>query len=133
MTPISYSVTEETFASLSSCWRSTDNQLNRSSVFVLPTWLGVWWQVFQPPAELYLRAARQQAEIIGIAPLQIKEATASFIGSTDVCDYMDFVITPGREADFFNILLDDLKEEGITRLDFLAIASSGSVYVTGLE
>ena len=129
MTPTNYSVTEETFASLSSYWRSTDNQLNWGSVFVLPSWLDVWWQVFQPNAELYLRAVRQHAETIGIAPLQVKEAAASFIGSTDVCDYMDFVITPGREADFFSILLDDLQERGITRLELAHLRPDSAVLI----
>ena len=133
MTPLSYSVTEETFTSLDSYWRSTDNQLNWGSVFVLPTWLDVWWQVFQPSAELYLRAIRQQAETIGIAPLQVKEAAASFIGNTDVCDYMDFVIAPGREADFFSILLDDLQEQGITRLELAHLRPDSTVltYLVG--
>ena len=54
---------------------------------------------------------------MGIAPLQVKEGTASFIGSADVCDYLDFVVTPGMEADFFNVLLDDLRGNGIKRLD----------------
>ena len=127
MTPIGYSVTEETFASLSSYWRNADNQLNWGSVFVLPSWLDVWWQVFRPNAELYLRAIRQQAEIVGIAPLQVKEATVSFVGSTDVCDYMDFVIAPGRETDFFNILLNDLKEQGITRLELAHLRPDSTV------
>jgi len=44
------------------------------------------------------------------------EETASFIGSDDVCDYLDFVIVAGIEHDFFTVLLDDLKQCGIKKL-----------------
>ena len=60
---------------------------------------------------------RQDKEVIGIAPLQVKDGKASFVGSADVCDYLDFVIAPREEADFFNTLLDDLCQNGINNLD----------------
>jgi CelD/BcsL family acetyltransferase involved in cellulose biosynthesis len=47
----------------------------------------------------------------------VKGGTARLIGDTDVCDYLDFVVTPGQEKDFFGIVLDDLKQAGIRRLD----------------
>ena len=66
---------------------------------------------------MYLRTLRQGKKAIGFAPLQVTKETASFIGSADVCDYLDFVIAPGREQDFFKVLLDDLREKGISKLD----------------
>jgi len=91
--------------------------LKWGSVFVLPQWLEVWWQAFQPQTQLYLGVVRDGAEIIGIAPLQLSEGKASFLGAPDVCDYLDFILAPGRERDFFHTLLDELPQQGIASLD----------------
>ena len=114
---MNYTVTQESFDSLASYWSSPDNHLNWNSVFVLPAWMEVWWREFQPEAKLYLAAVRQGADIIGIAPLQLREKKASFIGDVDVCDYMDFAIAPGKEKVFFNALLDDLSHQGVEQFD----------------
>ena len=111
-----HTVTEESLANLHS-YRNNKLGLNWSSVFVLPGWLEVWWQVFGPGEELFLRGVRQGENIIGIAPLLVKEKTASFVGSADVCDYLDFIVAPGKERDFFSALLDDLRDKGIDHLD----------------
>jgi len=112
-----YTVTEESFASLDSYWTDLSHNLSWGSIFALPAWLKVWWQAFGSGAELYLRAVRQGDKAIGIAPLLVREKTATIIGSPDVCDYLDFVITPGAERDFFTVLLQDLGEKGIAHLD----------------
>jgi len=124
---MSYTVTQESFASLASYWTDSGNRLKWDSVFVLPPWLEVWWREFQPGTELYLAAVRQQSDIVGIAPLQLKEGKAFFVGSADVCDYMDFVVVPGREEDFFNVLLDDLKKKGIKTLDLRSLRPDSTV------
>jgi len=58
---------------------------------------------------------------MGIAPLLVKGEKASFIGSADVCDYLDFVVAPGREQDFFDVLLEHLRQKGISRLDLSSL------------
>jgi CelD/BcsL family acetyltransferase involved in cellulose biosynthesis len=94
---------------------------------VLPAWLKAWWEAFGGEGELYLRTLWQAERIIGFAPLLVNKETASFIGSADVCDYLDFVITPGRERDFFKILLDDLREKGIKKLDLRPLRPDSTV------
>lgn len=126
-----YTVTQESFDSLNSYWISSGRRLKWSSVFVLPPWLEVWWREFQSGAELYLGAVREQSDIIGIAPLQVRGSEASFIGNVDVCDYLDFVVAPGRESDFFNTLIDDLKQKGINHLDLRSLRPDSTV-VTSL-
>jgi CelD/BcsL family acetyltransferase involved in cellulose biosynthesis len=54
--------------------------------------------------------------------------TAQFIGSIDVCDYQDFIITPGSENDFFTVLLDNLKDKGIRQLDLKHVRVDSTVY-----
>ena len=114
---MSYTLTIESFDSVISSWDKLRHCLKWGSVFVLPAWLKVWWEAFGGEAELYLRTLQQGKKAIGFAPLQVTKETASFIGSADVCDYLDFVITPGREKDFFKALLDDLRGKGIKKLD----------------
>jgi CelD/BcsL family acetyltransferase involved in cellulose biosynthesis len=84
---------------------------------MLPPWLETWWRKFGSEEELYLIALRKGKEILGFAPLLLKGAKASFVGSPDVCDYSDFIVSPGREVDFFDFLLDHLRERGTRDLD----------------
>ena len=126
-TRMSYGLTVESFDSLASCWANPSNRLKWSSIFVLPTWLKVWWQAFGSGAELYLRTLRQRNEIIGFAPLMMNKETAYFIGSADVCDYLDFVIARGMERDFFDVLLNDLKAKGIKYLDLRSLRPDSTV------
>jgi CelD/BcsL family acetyltransferase involved in cellulose biosynthesis len=113
---MSYIITPRSFDSLASLWDDLQNLLKWETTFVLPRWLKVWWQAFGEGSELYLFEVKQGKNIIGIAPLMVKEGKASFIGSPDVCDYMDFVVTPSKEHAFFTAVLDKLKKDGIKEL-----------------
>ncbi len=124
---MSYTIKRESFDSFASCWANPSHSLKWSSLFVLPAWLEAWWQELGTGAELHLDAVRQGEEIIGIAPLLVREGKASLIGSVDVCDHLDFVVAPGKERDFFNILLDDLKEKGINHLDLRPLRPDSTV------
>ena len=120
-------VTLESFDSLTSYWLQSESLLMWDCIFVLPPWLEVWWRDFGSEAELYLGVFRIGGKIAGVAPLLLRGAEASFIGSTDLCDYLDFVIAPGKEGDFFNILLDDLHGRGIRRLNLRPLKPNSSV------
>ncbi|MFC2019125.1 GNAT family N-acetyltransferase [Chloroflexota bacterium] len=122
-----YGLTQETFASISAYANNPDSRLNWPFVFVLPAWLRAWWQEFGSGNELYLTSARQGEQVIGIAPLLVKDGEASFIGSPDICDYLDFIIAPNRESDFFAALLDNLKQQGIKHLDLKSLRPDSTV------
>ena len=124
---MSYTISRESFDSLASYWADPSQNLRWSSVFILPAWLKVWWQAFGAGNELHLAAVRQGEKIIGIAPLMVKGERASLVGSVDVCDYLDFVASPGAESDFFNVLLDDLKQQGISQLDLRPLRPDSTV------
>jgi len=119
-----YSVTQEDFDNLATYWSDARHNLRWDLIFVLPGWLRVWWQTFGAGAELNLCAVKQGGEIIGIAPLLTKNKTASLIGSDDVCDYLDFITAPDMERDFFSVLLDDLRQKGINRLELNRLSSA---------
>ena len=114
---MSYTLTIESFDSIISFWGKLRLCLKWDTIFVLPAWLKVWWEAFGGEAELYLRILWQGKKPIGFVPLQVTNETASFIGCADVCDYLDFVIAPGREQYFFKALLADLRWKGIKKLD----------------
>ena len=122
-----YIVTLESFDNLTSYWLESRSLSMWGCIFALPSWLEVWWHEFGFGAELYLGAVRQGGTPIGIAPLLLRGAEACFIGSTDVCDYLDFIIVPGREVDFFNILLNDLRARGISRLNLRLLRPDSTV------
>jgi len=124
---MSYTITHESFDSLTSYWSNSSQRLRWNSIFVLPAWLKVWWHELGAGTELHLDAIRQEKEVIGIAPLLVREGRASLIGSADVCDYLDFVIAPGREKDFFNLLLDDLRQKGVNHLDLRPLRPDSTV------
>lgn len=128
---MNYTFAEESFDSLTAYWNGPESHLARGPVFVHPAWLRTWWQAFGSVSRLYLRSVREGNEVIGIAPLRVRNKIACFIGSADVCDYLDFPVVPGREKGFFNSLLDDLAKAGIKRIDLRPLRQD-SATVTSL-
>jgi CelD/BcsL family acetyltransferase involved in cellulose biosynthesis len=128
---MSYTYDPLSFDSLESSLIDLSHKLKWDSVFVLPRWLKVWWQASGEDSKLYLFEVKQDKNIIGITPLMVKEDKAYFIGSADVCDYMDFVVAPGKELAFFTAVLDKLKKDGIKEL-FLESLRHDSTVITGL-
>ncbi len=97
-------------------------------MFSLPGWLRVWWQHFRADFDLNLCAVRKQDDLLGIAPLMIDGENAFFVGSDDVCDYLDFIVVPGEEQAFFETLLTHLKRQGIRQLDLTSVRPDSTVY-----
>ncbi|MBI2831692.1 MAG: GNAT family N-acetyltransferase [Chloroflexi bacterium] len=105
------------FETLAPHWREIQHNPGGSPVFTTPGWMQIWWQHFGSGAELLLGAVECQGTVIGIAPLRVKDGVASFIGSADVSDYLDFVVEQGKEESFFGVFLDELVKRGIRQLD----------------
>ena len=124
----------ENFKRLASYWIKSPYPLRWNCIFALPPWLEIWWNEFGATGDLYLFAARQRRTVVGIAPLLLKGTEAFFIGSDDLCDCLDFIVAPGRENDFFNILLDDLNRRGISRLTLRGLRPNSTVltYLVGM-
>ncbi|MBW2052884.1 MAG: GNAT family N-acetyltransferase [Deltaproteobacteria bacterium] len=116
----------ESFENINSYWLNRQLPLRWESVFNIPPWLEVWWSEFGNAFRLHLCSINEGNELIGIAPLFMNGSTASFIGSADVCDYQDFIISPGKEQDFFNALLNHLTEQGVSTLDLRALRPESS-------
>lgn len=123
-----YTATEETFDSVTELWQDSANRLNWDCLFVLPGWLKAWWQAFGSGRTPYLCSIRRRGELIGMAPLMVEDQTARLMGDTDVCDFQDVVVVPGREKAFFDTLFDHLKTQGIRQLDLQAVRSDSTLY-----
>jgi CelD/BcsL family acetyltransferase involved in cellulose biosynthesis len=117
----------ENFKTLASYWAKSPSPLRWNCIFALPPWLEIWWNEFGATGDLYLFVARQGRTVVGVAPLFLKGTEAFFIGSDDLCDCLDFIIAPGRESDFFNILLDDLSGKGIGLLKLRGLRPNSTV------
>jgi len=114
---MTFTTEQSTLAELEVLLKDSHQNLNWFSPFILPAWMQVWWESFGAGYEMFIRTIKEDKKIIGIAPLMKKQKTACFIGSTDVCDYQDFIVKQGKEKDFFTILLDDLRNNDIDILD----------------
>jgi CelD/BcsL family acetyltransferase involved in cellulose biosynthesis len=117
----------ETFEKLTSYWLSSENSLKWDCLFVLPAWLEVWWNCFGRGLTPYLCSVKCRNELLGIAPLLLHGERVTFMGSSDVCDYLDCIVAPGREEEFFQVLIDHLKLQGVTSLDLGPVRGESTV------
>jgi CelD/BcsL family acetyltransferase involved in cellulose biosynthesis len=123
-----YTVTQESIDSITELWHDSTNRLNWNCLFVLPGWLKAWLQAFGNDRKPYLCSIRSRGELVGIAPLMVEGQTARLMGDTDVCDFQDVVVVPGREKAFFDTLFDHLKKQGIRQLDLEAVRADSTLY-----
>jgi len=105
---MSYSIVTGDFSSLETAWDELLSATTTGHVFFTPQWQRSWWQAFGSDGELLLLAVKRDNEVVGIVPLMRNGQRMSFIGSSDVCDYMDCVIRPGHEVAVLSQLLDYL-------------------------
>jgi CelD/BcsL family acetyltransferase involved in cellulose biosynthesis len=128
-----YSVSVESIDSITSYWLDPRYRLDWKCFFVLPNWLKVWWTIFGAEVNQYIRSVKRGHDILGIAPLVVKGQTASLMGSPDVCDYLDFIITPGGGSKFFGILLEHLSKQNITNLNLTSLRPESTVLTDLVE
>ena len=113
---MSESVRLDSFVNLDAEWQELLTHSSSNNIFFTPQWQKSWWQVFGGGFNFTLLSIYNGSQLIGIAPLKRREKTLSFIGSSDVCDYMDFVVRAGYEDHFLSQLMDYLE-----RLDWQSL------------
>ncbi len=107
----------KSFSDLEALYAGRENRLRWPQIFSLPGWMNAWWQHFGSDFELALWAVQREGKIVGIVPFKRIGRTASFIGDDSVCDYLDFVVVPGEESYFCEVLLDECAGRGINNLE----------------
>lgn len=92
MTCYSAGIEQGTFESLADHWQHLIEGCSEPTFFDQPTWQKTWWSQFGGDSELKLMAVRSDSgDINMIAPLMIDGSEVSFLGSTDLVDYHDFL------------------------------------------
>ena len=107
----------ESLAALKSEWNSVLSRSSANTVFSTWDWQEIWWGAFGKGAEPLLIAIREASELVGIAPLVKRASTISFVGGSDVSDYLDFITVRGREQDVLVAVFDHLKRWEWDELD----------------
>ena len=90
-------------------WESILPKCSMNTIFMTPEWQYTWWKRFASDSDVLMHTARSEGEVTGIMPLLLKEKVVTFIGNSDVFDYMDFPIVQGLEKVFFQSLLERLQ------------------------
>jgi CelD/BcsL family acetyltransferase involved in cellulose biosynthesis len=127
VTEQSYTVEAETLESVFAHWQRAGSFLTWNCLFVLPVWLKPWWKNFGRSGALYLLSIRHEGRIIGIAPLQRSGDTVRLIGDENVCDNLDFIVAADKSAEFYRLLLNYLKHDGVKRLELVPVRPDSSV------
>lgn len=114
---MAYEVQREELPRLQAEWEGILNLSPEPLPFLHPLWQRVWLEEFQEGRELLLLSVRDAGRLIGIAPLLRENGRLSLIGHYSICDYMDFVVTPGLDREFFTTLLETLRQQDWQELD----------------
>jgi CelD/BcsL family acetyltransferase involved in cellulose biosynthesis len=91
------SVNPDSFEHLIEHWQDVLNHSSVNHVFLTRQWQQAWWQALGRGYKQRLLSINHGNELVGIAPLKQEAEKLSFIGSGDVCDYMDFIVKKGQE------------------------------------
>jgi CelD/BcsL family acetyltransferase involved in cellulose biosynthesis len=84
--------------------------------------LADWWQTrgggeWPPEAELAILAAHEGSELVGIAPFFLTEHEGTkkliLLGSIEISDFLDLIVTAEREGEFVESLLNYVSEQFI--------------------
>jgi len=138
---VSYSIAIEGFDQLAPSWHKLILDCPGSSVFLTPQWHQTWWRHFGS-GELLLLAVRNEGELSGVAPLMKVEGGLSLLGSSDVCDYLDFISRPQdaegvcravfdwvRPQPWDNLDLFSLPARSVIRRHFIPLAAANNLTV----
>lgn len=109
-------VTLESMERVLNLWRCRSYGLQWNCLFSTPPWMKAWWETFRSSEFPGLPAVWRNDQLIGIAPLMLKDDQALLVGDGEVCDYLDFAIHPQHAEEFSEALVQYLRVRGITSL-----------------
>ena len=121
---MAYAVEREELTRLQAEWEDILNLSPEPLPFLHPLWQRVWLEEFQEGRELLLLAIREGERLIGVAPLLQDNGRLGLVGHYSICDYMDFVVTPGLDKEFFVTLLDSFRHRDWQELDLRGLRES---------
>ena len=95
-----------------STWSKIMTECYVNTIFITPQWQGTWWNRFKSDIKPSIQVLTSGGNAIGVLPLLLENKEATFIGDSDVYDYMDFPIVQGYGEQFFSMAWDYLSEMG---------------------
>ena len=118
------SILDEPFERVAGEWQGLVEQRRDAIPFATPAWQRVWLSHFQAGRDVRVMTARDGERLIGVAPLICDGDRAEFVGHYSICDYMDAVVTPGFESQFFSSVLGKLAEGGTKTIDLRGLRAT---------
>ena len=73
-----------------------------NTIFITPEWQATWWKRFKYNCTPLIEIVTSGKEAIGVIPLLCEGEDATFIGDSNVYDYMDFPVLKGHGEEFFS-------------------------------
>ena len=126
--------TIDDFRQLKDEWNALNDHADKGTLFSSWEWLFSWWEIYQNDAhrKLYILCYRKNGVLHGIAPFQIlnypkkqfpcsKQIILLGTGETDgglvLTEYLDLIVTPGKESEVINafsnrLMLDQKQWQG---------------------
>ena len=95
-----------------STWSKIMTECYVNTIFITPQWQGIWWNRFKSDIKPSIQVLTSGGNAIGVLPLLLENKEATFIGDSDLYDYMDFPIVQGYGEQFFSMAWDYLSEMG---------------------
>ena len=113
------------FQEIEAEWEGVLSESPVNTLFLTPQWQQVWWDTFGAGREMAGFYLRSPEGVAAVASLTRTGDTLALLGSQETVDYNDFMVRPGYEAPFFDLLLDrlDQQEWDTLRLDSLVETS----------
>ncbi|MBW2221258.1 MAG: GNAT family N-acetyltransferase [Deltaproteobacteria bacterium] len=101
------------FDMLSQPWNQLITLTSVNTPFLTWQWQKLWWKYWNQGRYLrIITLSEESGRLCGIAPLYSEETREgqklNLLGSSDFCDYLDFIVTKGEEAHFYHTLLSYL-------------------------
>jgi CelD/BcsL family acetyltransferase involved in cellulose biosynthesis len=126
----------DAFAALEPEWAGLLRRSSANTVFLTWEWQSIWWDWFGEQAQLSILAARDDGELVGLAPLYSLPAadgprSLQFVGGVEVSDYLDLlVVADGRAEKVYSSLWDFLTNEYGAHWDVLDLHNVPSLSPT---
>lgn len=104
-------ITSEAFAALEPEWAALHARVPGATPFLHPAWHAVWLRHFGGGAAPVFLAIRREAELIGVAALDMDRDLARELGDHNVRDYAGPLALPGEEEAVAAGILEWLRED----------------------
>lgn len=100
----------ENLAALKEEWSDLLVKSAANTIFSTWDWHDLWWNIFGDDTESLIIAVRDKGELVGIAPFVKQSNVISFMGGSDVSDYLDIIAVRGREPEVLSTVFETLRQ-----------------------